>query len=90
VSVSFAIRKNYNGLCVSIRADDRANDAESELFREFCRQHEESNLVLVPSGGYYNSTGESWSSWQIRKKHEPTGRIKVRAFWQRLVQKVKQ
>lgn len=75
------IARTYNGLCVKIALNDRLHDPESELLREFLHQHKDSELVLVPCGGYGNSIGASISWWEIRKEFVPAtfwGRIRVR------------
>jgi hypothetical protein len=75
------IGKTWNGLAILIQLNERAHDPQTELLREFLRQHEDSELVLVPTGGYSNYPGgASLGYFEIRKAHTPK-----RPWWRRIL-----
>lgn len=64
------ILKEYNGLAIQLTLNESDRSPESELLREFIRQHRESHLVLIPTGSYYGGTiqpGMHVAWWTIRK-----------------------
>jgi hypothetical protein len=74
------IGQTWNGLGILIQLNERAHDPQTELLREFLRQHEDSHLVLVPTGGYANVGGASIARFEIRRAHEPK-----RPWWRRII-----
>lgn len=72
------IGKTWNGLAILIQLNERAHDPQTELLREFLRQHEDSHLVLIPTGGYANSAGARLKNFEVRKAHAPK-----RGWWRR-------